>query len=108
MLKYQVKAVYFIPYWKCVIFFLGSENMTIKGKIMFGGFKRVLPTPSCLVVVLEDVSLMDAPSMMIGSKIVNLSAYDTIKPFEYLLELKKPIENQLWPMTKATFPKFKP
>lgn len=70
-------------------------EMTLKGRIDFKGVKKVLPSPSCLYVTLADVSLMDAPSTVIGTQRFNVSNFDTSNMFQYEMAFKKPAESQL-------------
>lgn len=68
--------------------------MFIKGKINFGDVEQKLPDPSCLFVALEDVSMMDVPSIVISSQRFNLTNFYTALPFIYNLKSKKPKELQ--------------
>ncbi|XP_066911698.1 uncharacterized protein [Clytia hemisphaerica] len=74
---------------------LSDIEMTLKGRIDFKGVKKVLPSPSCLYVTLADVSLMDAPSTVIGTQRFNVSNFDTSNMFQYEMAFKKPAESQL-------------
>ena len=74
--------------------------MTVRGKVNFKGVNRVLPSPSCMFVTLADVSLMDAPAIVIKTQRFDLSNFDATanggeSSFEYELITKKP-KKQSW------------
>lgn len=74
----------------------GPKEMMLKGEVKLNGMNRVLPSPSCLFVFLEDISRMDVPAALIGFHNFNLSGFNTKNTFQYSLKIKKPADDELW------------
>ena len=68
------------------------DNLTlIHGDLIFdGGSPQTLPQNSLLKVKFEDVSIMDASSVVLGETMVNLSSYDKAQNLKYAIKCKKP------------------
>lgn len=69
--------------------------MTIKGIIDFDKVPGKLPSPSCLNLFFEDISLQDVSSVLYAKKQIDVSGYDMKKQYQYSLETKKPINTKL-------------
>jgi len=68
------------------------ENfITVHGELIFdGGAPQSLPSNSHLKVKFEDVSIMDAASVLLGHTMVDLSSYDKSQNLKYTIKCKKP------------------
>lgn len=70
---------------------LGDNEISVYGELIFGGgAPDSLPPNSHLLVKFEDVSMMDAPSVLLGKTMVDLSSYDKEKNLKYEIKSKKP------------------
>lgn len=66
------------------------KKITVHGELIFEGAPDSLPAKSYLQVKFEDVSLMDAASVVLGDTVVDLASYDKAKNLKYKIECKKP------------------
>lgn len=70
---------------------LGDDEISIHGELIFEeGAPDSLPPNSHLRVKFEDVSMMDAPSVLLGETMVDLSSYDKAKNLKYEIKSKRP------------------
>ncbi len=69
---------------------LGDKDIKISGKIVFDKFPGKLPSPSCLQVTFEDVSLQDDTSVLYKREQYNVSSKDIKEHFVYAFTSKKP------------------
>ena len=65
--------------------FLGETRMTIQGNVRFDK-TMPLPSPSCLVVKLQESSRMDAPSATLATMKKDISYHNTQDPVPYRIE----------------------
>lgn len=64
--------------------------ITVHGDVMFDVAPQSLPPNSLLKVKLEDVSLMDVASVILGETVVDLSNYSKTKNLNYSIKSNKP------------------
>ena len=69
--------------------------MTIKGTVGFNKAPGLLPSPSCLNLFFEDVSVQDVTSVVYAKKQTNVSNFDMKKQYNYLLETMMPNDTKL-------------
>ena len=70
---------------------LGDDEISIHGELIFEGVAPdSFPPNSHLQVKFEDVSMMDAPSVLLGKTVVDLSSYDKTENLKYEVKSKKP------------------
>lgn len=70
-----------------------KENfmITVKGKVIFDGeAPQSFPSNSHLKVTFQDVSIMDAASIVLGETLVDLSNYSGSQNLEYTIKCKMP------------------
>eukprot|EP00795_Rhopilema_esculentum_P016580 gene16580-8004_t len=67
-----------------------DEVITIRGKVTFEKSPGKLPTPSCLRVVFEDVSVQDDGSVVYKTEEFNVSNSDISAHYDYKFKTKKP------------------
>lgn len=64
--------------------------ITVHGEVLFDVAPQSLPPNSLLKVKVEDVSLMDVASVILGETLVDLSNYSKAKNLDYSIKCKKP------------------
>lgn len=68
-----------------------TNEISIHGELIFeGGAPDTLPANSYLQVKFEDVSIMDASSVILGKTVVDLSSYNKATNLRYEIKCKKP------------------
>ena len=68
-----------------------ANEISIQGELMFeGSAPDRLPVNSYLKVKFEDVSYMDASSVLLGNTVVDLSSYNKATNLKYEIKCKKP------------------
>lgn len=68
-----------------------TNFMIVHGELIFdGGAPKSLPSNSHLKVKFEDVSIMDASSVVLGETWVDLSNYNNAQRLNYTINCKKP------------------
>ena len=73
-----------------------NRTISLSGRIEFEDNLGVLPIPSCIVFMLEDISLADASSFVVGQQYYNLSGVEIKKVYEFAeFTVPKPIEKDL-------------
>ena len=69
--------------------------MTIRGTVDFDKTPGLLPSPSCLNLFFEDVSVQDVKSVVYAKKQIDVSNFDMKKQYNYLFETMMPNDTKL-------------
>jgi uncharacterized lipoprotein YbaY len=71
------------------------QGLKISGDVILPRAMGSLPTSSCLLVKVKDVSMMDGSSHVIATSLIDVSQKDVERKIQYTLESDKPVQEYL-------------